>query len=54
MQIQYLHPKIKAIDRTILARHRGNELSRRLATIAGVGIITATALAWIGVMPRQS
>ncbi len=44
MQIQDLQSKIKAIERTILARHRGNELSRRLATIPGVGIITATAL----------
>jgi transposase len=44
MQIEDLQSKIKAIERTILARHRANELSQRLATIPGVGIITATAL----------
>ncbi|WP_398471491.1 IS110 family transposase [Tardiphaga sp.] len=44
MQIEDLQSKIKAIDRTILTRHRANELSLRLATIPGVGIITATAL----------
>lgn len=44
MQIADLQSKIKAIERTILARHRANELSLRLATIPGVGIITATAL----------
>lgn len=44
MQIEDLQSKIKAIERTILARHRANELSLRLATIPGVGIITATAL----------
>ena len=37
MQIQELQSKIEAIERTILARDRGNELSRRLATIPGVG-----------------
>lgn len=44
MQIEDLQSKIKAIERTILARHRANELSLRLASIPGVGIITATAL----------
>ena len=44
MQIEDLQSKIKAIERTILARHRANELSLRLATIPGVGVITATAL----------
>lgn len=44
MQIDDLQSKIKAIERTILTRHRANELSLRLATISGVGIITATAL----------
>lgn len=44
MQIEDLQSKIKAIERTILARHRANEVSLRLATIPGVGIITATAL----------
>lgn len=44
MQIEDLQSKIKAIEQTILARHRANELSLRLATIPGVGIITATAL----------
>ena len=47
MQIEDLQSKIKAIERTILARHRANELSLRLASILGVRIIMATALAAI-------
>lgn len=44
MQIEDLQAKIDAIERVIKARHRANELSQRLATIPGVGVITATAL----------
>lgn len=44
MQIEDLQTKIDAIERVIKARHRANELSQRLATIPGVGAITATAL----------
>lgn len=40
-QIEDLQAKIKAIEKAILARHKANEMSQRLATIPGVGIITA-------------
>ena len=36
--------RIKQLEVTLLAWHRSNEASRRLATIPGVGVITATAL----------
>ena len=39
------HGKIKDIDRDLQRWHRSNELSRRLATIPGVGPIGASALA---------
>ena len=44
MQIEDLQTKIDAIEHVIKTRHRANELSQRLATIPGVGVITATAL----------
>ena len=44
MQIEDLQAKIKAIERTLMARHRANEMSLRLATIPGIGVITATAM----------
>ena len=44
MQIEDLQAKIKTIDRTLMARHRSNEMSLRLATIPGIGVITATAM----------
>jgi transposase len=44
MQIEDLQTKIKAIEKTLMARHRANELSMRLATIPGIGVITATAM----------
>jgi transposase len=37
--------KIAALEKTIVARHRGCAASRRLATIPGIGPITASALA---------
>ena len=36
--------RVKQLEVTLLAWHRSNEASRRLATIPGVGVITATAL----------
>jgi transposase len=44
MQIEDLQAKIKATERTLMARHRTNEMSLRLATIPGIGVITATAM----------
>ena len=36
--------RIKQLEATLMAWHRSNPASRRLATIPGVGVITATAL----------
>jgi transposase len=43
-QLCDLQRRIKEIERAILVWHRNNEASRRLATIPGVGIITASAI----------
>lgn len=45
VQIDELTKQIKQIERQLLAWHKANDASRRLATIPGVGLITATALA---------
>ncbi len=44
-QLGSLMQQINALQRELLAWHRTNVASQRLATIPGVGIITATALA---------
>ena len=44
-QLATLEAEIAGLERRILAWHRANETSRRLATIPGVGPITATAIA---------
>jgi transposase len=44
-QIGRLQGELTALERELLSWHRSNELSQRLATIPGVGIISATALA---------
>jgi len=44
-QLHGLHGEITALDRRIMAWHRDNEVSQRLATIPGVGVVTASALA---------
>ncbi len=44
---------IAAVDRQIHEWHRNNETSRRLETIAGVGVITASALAATVVDPHR-
>ena len=44
-QFLSLHEEIATAERRIHAWHRSNEASRRLETIAGIGPITATALA---------
>ena len=43
-QLCDLQKRIKKIEQAIRAWHRGNEASRRLATIRGVGSITASAI----------
>ncbi|WP_368933760.1 IS110 family transposase, partial [Brevundimonas naejangsanensis] len=44
-QLDALAVQIRTLERRLLAWHRENETSQRLATIPGVGIITSTALA---------
>jgi transposase len=44
-QIGALQLQLSALERELLAWHRSSELSQRLATIPGVGVISATALA---------
>ena len=44
-QLDTLTEEIRKLERQLLAWHRRDEISRRLETIPGVGIITATALA---------
>ncbi len=44
-QIGDLQTRLTALEKELLAWHRGNELSQRLSTIPGVGLISATALA---------
>ena len=44
-QIEDLDRRIAAVDRSIMEWHRKSEVSRRLATIPGIGVITASAIA---------
>jgi transposase len=43
-QLQALEDRLERLERDLLAWHRANETSQRLATVPGVGPITATAL----------
>lgn len=44
-QIGELQLRLTALEREMLAWHRSNEVSQRLSTIRGVGLVSATALA---------
>lgn len=44
-QIGALQVQLAMLEKELLAWHRSNELSQRLATIPGVGVVSATALA---------
>src|SRR6516164_6040601 len=44
-QLQALQTMIGTIERRIIAQHRANEASKRLASIHGIGIIGASAIA---------
>ncbi len=48
-----LNQQIRALDSEILVWHRQNDTSQRLATIPGVGVLTATALAASVTDPSQ-
>jgi transposase len=43
-QLLAVETKVRALERELLAWHRANDASRRLATIPGVGPITASAI----------
>ena len=43
-QLQALHTMIGAIERRIMAQHRANEASKRVATIPGIGVLGASAI----------
>jgi transposase len=40
-----LEEELQTLDQTLLAWHKENEASRRLAAVPGIGIVTATAIA---------
>lgn len=44
-QIEDVHGRIGQVEHEIMIWHRTNELSQRLETIPGIGVITASALA---------
>jgi transposase len=43
-QLQALQTMIGAIERRIMAQHRANEASKRVATIPGIGVLGASAI----------
>ncbi len=68
-QVQDLQDRINDLEDALIAWHRANETSRRLQSIPGIGVITATALtatyplqfksgrqfaAWLGLVPTQN
>ena len=52
-EVQALGQRVEEIEATILAWHKDNETSRRLATIPGIGPITASALVATVTDPSQ-
>jgi transposase len=52
-QIATLQTELTAIEKEILAWHRTSDVSQRLATIPGIGVISATALAASVTDPQQ-
>ena len=44
-ELQAMQTLIGSIEKRITAQHRGNEASKRLETIPGIGVIGATAIA---------
>ncbi|WP_149763192.1 IS110 family transposase [Neomesorhizobium albiziae] len=52
-QIGDLQVRLTALEKELLAWHRSSELSQRLATIPGVGVISATALAASVIEPER-
>jgi transposase len=52
-QIGSLQVQLAALEKELLAWHRSSEVSQRLATIPGVGVISATALAASVIEPER-
>ncbi len=52
-QVRELQARISDLDKDLMVWFRGNEVARRLETIPGVGIITASALAATVTDPHQ-
>jgi transposase len=52
-QIGALQVQLAKLEKELLAWHRSSELSQRLATIPGVGVISATALAASVIEPER-
>jgi len=52
-QIQALQGRVGAIDKDLMVWFKGSEVARRLATIPGIGLITASALAVTVTDPHQ-
>jgi len=53
LQVRDLQGRITAFEKLMLRLHRENELAQRLATIPGIGVITAGALAATVTDPHQ-
>jgi transposase len=52
-QVLDLQARLREIERELLAWHRSSDVAKRLATIPGVGIVSATALAASVTDPHQ-
>jgi transposase len=65
-QLEAMRTLIGSIEKRIKTQHRSNEVSQRVETIPGIGVLGATAIsdpkvyrsgrdfaAWIGLVPRQ-
>ena len=52
-QVRDLQARIGALDKELMAWFRGNQVARRLETVPGIGVITASALAATVTDPHQ-
>jgi transposase len=52
-QVRDLQARLRDLDKELMAWFRGNEVARRLETIPGIGVITASALAATVTDPHQ-
>ena len=52
-QVRDLQARVQELDKMLMTWFRGNEVAKRLETIPGIGLITATALAATVTDPQQ-